>query len=338
MKILVTGGAGYIGSHACLKLLQSGYEIAIIDNLSNSSQESLNRIKKISSKNFLFYEADLRDKSKIEKIFKNHQIQSVMHFAGFKSVNESISEPIKYYENNVGGTLILLEVMNKYNCKELIFSSSASVYGKPETIPVNENCKLSPINPYGQSKLVIENILRDLFLSDKSWRIALLRYFNPVGAHESGLLGECPTDTPSNLVPSILQVAAGKLKTLNIYGSDYDTKDGTGVRDYIHVVDLVDGHLKALNALRSVSDFIIANLGTGKGYSVFEVLKAFERVSGKKIPFTIKARRAGDSDICYTDNSHALKLMNWKAEYDIFKMCEDAWRWQCQNPNGYNQG
>lgn len=338
MKILVTGGAGYIGSHACLMLLQSGYEIVIIDNFSNSSQESLNRIKKISSKNFLFYEADLRDKSKIEKIFKNHQIQSVMHFAGFKSVNESISEPIKYYENNVGGTLILLEVMNKYNCKELIFSSSASVYGKPETIPVNENCKLSPINPYGQSKLVIENILRDLFLSDKSWRIALLRYFNPVGAHESGLLGECPTDIPSNLVPRILQVATGKLKTLNIYGSDYDTKDGTGVRDYIHVVDLVDGHLKALNALRSVSDFIIANLGTGKGYSVFEVLRAFERVSGKKIPFTIKGRRAGDSDKCYADNSHALKIMNWKAEYGIFKMCEDAWRWQCQNPNGYNQG
>jgi UDP-glucose 4-epimerase len=338
MKILVTGGAGYIGSHACLELLQSGYEIVIIDNLSNSSQESLNRIKKISSKNFLFYEADLRDKSKIEKIFKNHQIQSVMHFAGFKSVNESISEPIKYYENNVGGTLILLEVMNKYNCKELIFSSSASVYGKPERIPVNENCKLSPINPYGRSKLVIENILRDLFLSDKSWKIALLRYFNPVGAHESGLLGECAIDIPSNLMPLITQVAIGKLKTLNIYGNDYNTKDGTGVRDYIHVVDLVNGHLKALNVLRSASEIIIANLGTGKGYSVFEVLRAFERVSGKKIPFTIKERRAGDSDICYTDNSHALKIMNWKAEYGIFKMCEDAWRWQCQNPNGYNQG
>lgn len=338
MKILVTGGAGYIGSHACLELLQSGYEIVIIDNLSNSSQESLNRIKKISSKNFLFYEADLRDKSKIEKIFKNHQIQSVMHFAGFKSVNESISEPIKYYENNVGGTLILLEVMNKYNCKELIFSSSASVYGKPERIPVNENCKLSPINPYGRSKLVIENILRDLFLSDKSWKIALLRYFNPVGAHESGLLGECAIDIPSNLMPLITQVATGKLKTLNIYGNDYNTKDGTGVRDYIHVVDLVNGHLKALNVLRSASEIIIANLGTGKGYSVFEVLRAFERVSGKKIPFTIKERRAGDSDICYTDNSHALKIMNWKAEYGIFKMCEDAWRWQCQNPNGYNQG
>lgn len=338
MKILVTGGAGYIGSHACLELLRSGYEIVVIDNLSNSSQESLKRVKKISSKNFSFYKVDLRDKSRIEKIFRVEQIQSVMHFAGFKSVNESISEPIKYHENNVGGTLILLEVMKQYNCKELIFSSSASVYGKPEKVPVNENCKLSPINPYGRSKLIIENILRDLFLADKSWRIALLRYFNPVGAHESGLLGECPMDIPSNLVPHISQVAVGKLKTLNIYGSDYDTKDGTGVRDYIHVVDLVNGHLKALNVLRSASEIIIANLGTGKGYSVFEVLRAFEKVTGKKIPYTIKDRRVGDTDICYADCNHALKIMNWQAEYGIFKMCEDAWRWQSQNPDGYNQG
>lgn len=336
MKILVTGGAGYIGSHACLELLRSGYEIVVVDNLSNSSQESLNRVKKISSKNFPFYEANLCDKSRIEKIFKNEKIKSVIHFAGFKNVNESISEPIKYYKNNIGGTLTLLEVMKQNNCKELIFSSSASVYGKPKKAPVNENSELLPINPYGRSKLIIENILRDLFLSDKNWKIALLRYFNPAGAHESGLLGECPLKTPSNLVPRISQVAIGKLKTLNIYGCDYDTKDGTGVRDYIHVVDLVKGHLKALNILKSLSEIITINLGTGKGYSVFEVLSAFEKVSSKKISFTLKDRRAGDSDICYTDNSYSLKIIDWQAEHDIDKMCEDTWRWQCQNPDGYN--
>ena len=335
MKILVTGGAGYIGSHACVELLRSGYEIVVVDNLSNSSQVSLNRVKKISSKDFPFYDADLRNKSKIEKIFRDHQITSVMHFAGFKNVNESISEPIKYYENNIGGTLKLLEVMKQNSCKEIIFSSSASVYGKPKKVPVKENCRLLPINPYGQSKLIIENILRDLFLSDKSWKIALLRYFNPVGAHESGLIGECSLNIPSNLVPRLSQVAIGKIKTLNIYGSDYDTQDGTGVRDYIHVVDLVKGHLKTLNVLKSISEILTVNLGTGKGYTVFEVIRAFEKISGKKIPFNLKKRRAGDVDASYTDNRYALKILDWQSEYDITKMCEDTWRWQCQNPNGY---
>jgi UDP-glucose 4-epimerase len=335
MKILVTGGAGYIGSHACVELLRSGYEIVVVDNLSNSSQISLNRVKKISSKNFPFYNTDLRNKNRIEKIFRDHQITSVMHFAGFKNVNESISEPIKYFDNNIGGTLKLLEVMKQNNCKEIIFSSSASVYGKAEKVPVNENCKLLPINPYGQSKLIIENILKDLFLSDKSWKIALLRYFNPVGAHESGLIGECPLNTPSNLVPRLSQVAIGKIKYLNIYGSDFDTQDGTGVRDYIHVVDLVKGHLKTLNVLKSISEILTVNLGTGKGYSVFEVLRVFENVSGKKIPFYLKERRAGDADASYTDNGYALKILDWQSEHDITKMCEDTWRWQCQNPNGY---
>lgn len=336
MKILITGGAGYIGSHACVELVKFGYNIVVVDNFSNSSKKSITNVEKIISKKIPLYSVDLRDKSSLEKVFNDHSIDGVLHFAGLKTVNESVNYPIKYYDNNISATLVLIEVMQKFNCKKIVFSSSASIYGKSNKVPIKENDNLIPINPYGRSKLMIENILKDLKSADSDWRIALLRYFNPVGAHSSGLIGESPIKTPSNLLPIVSQVAVGNLKFLKIYGNDYKTDDGTGVRDYIHVVDLVKGHIEALEALKKYKEILTVNLGTGKGYSVLDVVKAFEKVSNNKIPYKILERRIGDSDISYADISLAYEKLGWKPEYDIYQMCEDIWRWQKQNPNGYN--
>ncbi len=335
MAILVTGGAGYIGSHTCVELLQAGYEIVVVDNLSNSKKESLNRVKKITGKGFEFYEADLLDREGLEQIFENSQIDSVIHFAGLKAVGESVSIPLKYYHNNITGTLILCETMQKYGVKNLVFSSSATVYGDPHTVPITEDFPLSTTNPYGATKLMIENILKDLYVSDNSWNIAILRYFNPVGAHISGIIGEDPSGIPSNLVPYIAQVAVGKLKELKVFGNDYPTKDGTGVRDYIHVVDLAIGHLKALEKLNTNPGVVEYNLGTGVGNSVLEMVTAFSKASGKEIPYKFVERRPGDIAECYAETKKAEKELGWTAKRGIDEMCEDLWRWQSQNPNGY---
>lgn len=335
MNVLVTGGAGYIGSHTVLELLKENNRVIVVDNLSNSSEESLKRVKDITGRDLLFYETDLLDKKGLNDIFERHQIDSVIHFAGFKAVGESVNIPLKYYDNNITGTLILCEVMKKHNVKNMVFSSSATVYGDPESVPITEGFPLSATNPYGRTKLFIEYILKDLHVADSSWNIALLRYFNPVGAHKSGLIGEDPNDIPNNLMPYISQVAVGKLEQLSVFGDDYATPDGTGVRDYIHVVDLALGHLKALEKLSSEPGLVTYNLGTGKGSSVLDMIKAFEKASGKKVPFKIAPRRPGDIAQCYADPTKAEQELNWTANRGIEEMCEDTWRWQSQNPEGY---
>jgi UDP-glucose 4-epimerase len=335
MKILVTGGAGYIGSHTCIELIKAGYRVVVVDNLCNSSLESLKRVEKLSGSDIPFYKVDVRDKVALTRVFKKYSIGGVIHFAGLKAVGESIEKPIEYYDTNVGGTFILAEVMRDFNCKTFIFSSSATVYGDPHTVPIKEDFPLSATNPYGRSKLMIEEFFQDVFVADDTWHIALLRYFNPVGAHKSGLIGEDPNDIPNNLIPYISQVAVGKLEKLSIFGGDYDTSDGTGVRDYIHVVDLAKGHVKALQALKDKSQVLIVNLGTGNGYSVLDIVKAFEKASGKNIPYKIVDRRSGDIATCYTDPAYAKEKLAWKAEYELDEMCKDTWRWQSMNPDGY---
>ena len=335
MKILVTGGAGYIGSHTCIELLESGHEVVVLDNLGNSSLESLKRVEKITQKSISFHQGDVRDKQILHQIFEQHEIDAVIHFAGLKAVGESVERPIEYYDTNVGGTFILADVMREFGCKTFVFSSSATVYGDPHTVPIKEDFPLSVTNPYGRSKLMIEEFLQDVFVADDSWNIALLRYFNPMGAHKSGLIGEDPNDVPNNLIPYISQVAIGKLAKLSVFGGDYNTPDGTGVRDYIHVVDLAKGHVKALQALESKPQVLIVNLGTGNGYSVLDMIKAFEKVSGKNIPYQVVDRRAGDIAICYADPAYAAKKLGWKAKYGLDEMCKDTWRWQSKNPNGY---
>lgn len=336
MSILVTGGAGYIGSHTVLELLEQGEEVVVVDNLSNSSQESLNRVESITGKKVTFYEIDLIDKKQLNEVFEAHNIESVIHFAGYKAVGESVQKPMMYYQNNLDSTLVLCEVMSDHGVKNLVFSSSATVYGDPETVPITEESPLSATNPYGRTKLFIEYILKDLHTSDSSWNIALLRYFNPVGAHKSGLIGEDPNDIPNNLMPYVSQVAVGKLKQLSVFGDDYPTPDGTGVRDYIHVVDLALGHLKAIEKLSSNPGLVIYNLGTGKGTSVLDMVKAFENASGKKVDYKIGPRRSGDIATCYADPAKAESELGWTAKRGIQEMCEDGWKWQSENPNGYN--
>lgn len=335
MSVLVTGGAGYIGSHTCVELLNAGYEVVVMDNLCNSNKESLNRVQQITGKAIKFYEDDLLDYVALEKIFINEKIDEVIHFAGLKAVGESVKIPLDYYNNNIAGTLNLCKAMQKYNVKNLVFSSSATVYGNPEKVPITEDFPLSATNPYGRTKLMIEEILGDLHYSDKEWNIAVLRYFNPVGAHKSGLIGEDPNGIPNNLLPYISQVAIGKLKELNVFGNDYPTADGTGVRDYIHVVDLAAGHIKALEKLRQKPGLVTYNLGTGNGYSVLEMAKEFSKASGKQVPYKFADRRPGDIAVCYANPSKALNELDWHADRGLSEMCEDAWRWQSRNPNGY---
>lgn len=337
MAVLVTGGAGYIGSHTCVELLNEGYDVVVIDNLSNSSEKSLERVQEITGKKLTFYKADLLDREAVENIFRNEKIDSVIHFAGLKAVGESVSKPIEYYYNNITGTLILCDTMRKYGVKDLVFSSSATVYGNPQTVPIKEDFPLSATNPYGRTKLMIEQILGDLYAADDTWSIVLLRYFNPVGAHKSGRIGEDPRGIPNNLVPYITQVAVGKLEFLGVFGNDYDTHDGTGVRDYIHVVDLAKGHIKALEKLKGSKGIFTYNLGTGKGYSVMEMLKSFEKVCGKPIKYKIMPRRPGDIAVCYADPAKAKEELGWVAEKGLQEMCEDSWRWQENNPNGYEE-
>lgn len=335
MKVLVTGGAGYIGSHTCVELLNNGHDVIVVDNLSNSKPEVINRIKELTGRDFKFYKADILNKKEIDKIFKENNIEAVIHFAGLKAVGESVKIPLRYYYNNVTGTLVLCEVMQKHNVKKMVFSSSATVYGKSKTVPITEDFPLSATNPYGRTKLMIEQILRDVYVSDNDWSIALLRYFNPIGAHESGRIGEDPNGIPNNLMPYITQVAIGKRERLNVFGDDYDTHDGTGVRDYIHVVDLAKGHLKALEKVMATKGVEAYNLGTGVGYSVLDVVKNFEKATGKKVPYIITSRRPGDIDKCYADPTKACKELGWKAEKTLEDMCRDAWNWQRNNPDGY---
>lgn len=336
MSILVTGGAGYIGSHTCIELIKAGYDIVVVDNFYNSKPEALKRIAELSGKQFTFYECDIRDAEGMSKVFESEKIDAVIHFAGLKAVGESCRKPIEYYDNNIAGTLVLCEVMKKYGCKKLVFSSSATVYGERNVSPLKETMPTGgTTNPYGTTKYMIEIILSDLFKSDNEWSISLLRYFNPIGAHESGRIGEDPNGIPNNLMPYIAQVAIGKLPCLSVFGDDYDTHDGTGVRDYIHVVDLALGHVKALARVISKSGLDIYNLGTGTGYSVLDVVKAFEKASGVTINYKIVDRRPGDIATCCSDPSKALAELGWKAERGIEQMCADSWRWQSTNPNGY---
>ena len=333
--ILVTGGAGYIGSHTCIALIEAGYEVVIFDNFCNASKESTKRVEKLTGKSIPLVEGDIRNASDLQKVFDAYTIDSVIHFAGLKAVGESVEKPLKYYDNNVNGTIVLCDVMKKNNCKSIVFSSSATVYGDPHTTPIKEDFPLSATNPYGRSKLMIEEILRDVYVSDNNWKIVLLRYFNPVGAHESGTIGEDPNGIPNNLMPFIAQTAVGKRSCLSVFGDDYDTHDGTGVRDYIHVVDLAEGHVKALDKIDSFTEVMTINLGTGIGYSVKDMVKAFEKASGKDVPFCIAPRRAGDIAKCYADPTYAKHILGWEAKKSIDEMCEDSWRWQSQNPHGY---
>ncbi len=336
MKILVTGGAGYIGSHTCIELLNAGYEVVILDNFYNSSPEVLKRIRELAGKDFDFCECDIRDRKGLDKVFAEHKINAVIHFAGLKAVGESVRKPLEYYENNVGGTVTLCEAMRDAGCKKIVFSSSATVYGMNNPSPLNETMKIGgTTNPYGTTKYMIELILQDLYTSDNDWSVALLRYFNPIGAHESGRIGENPNGIPNNLMPYITQVAVGKLDHLNVFGDDYDTPDGTGVRDYIHVVDLALGHIKAVEKIADSKGVCIYNLGTGVGYSVLDVVKAFEKTSGKEIKYEIVPRRPGDLATVYSDPTKAKKELGWVAERGLEKMCEDSWRWQKNNPEGY---
>ena len=333
--ILVTGGAGYIGSHTCLELMKSGYEVVIIDDLSNSKKIAVDRIEQISGKKVTFYENSILDREALDKIFKAHKIDAVINFAGFKAVGESVAKPIEYYHNNIGGLIILLEAMRDAGCKNLVFSSSATVYGNPHTVPIMEDFPLSTTNPYGSTKLFIEYILKDVFKSDNSWNIGNLRYFNPVGAHESGLIGEDPNGIPNNLCPYITKVAVGKLPKVNVFGADYDTPDGTGVRDYIHVLDLANGHVLAVNKLLSGSGLYIVNLGTGCGYSVLEMINGFSKALGKPIPYEIAPRRPGDIAVCYADTSYAKEYLGFEAKKTLEDMCRDQLNWQLKNPDGY---
>ena len=335
MTILVTGGAGYIGSHTVVELLNDDQQVVIIDNLSNSSVEALKRVEQITGKGFTFYQGDVLNKAFLQKVFTDHQIDSVIHFAGLKAVGESVAQPLRYYENNVTGTLVLCEVMAEFNVKNLVFSSSATVYGDPASLPITEDFPTGATNPYGQSKLMVEHILKDLHHSDPSWNIARLRYFNPVGAHESGLIGEDPNDIPNNLMPFIAQVAVGQREKLSVFGDDYDTHDGTGVRDYIHVVDLAKGHLKALEKLNTQPGLVTYNLGTGQGYSVLDMVKAFEKACGHTIAYQIAPRRPGDIAACYADPHKAQSELNWQATHSIEDMANSSWHWQSSNPNGY---
>lgn len=336
MRILVTGGAGFIGSHTCVELLNAGYEVVVVDNLSNSSEKSLQRVEKITGKKVTFYKADILDKEALDTIFDKEKIDAVIHFAGLKAVGESVQKPLEYYQNNISGTLILTDVMRNHGVKNIIFSSSATVYGNPQFIPITEECpKGTCTNPYGWTKSMLEQILTDIQYADKEWNVILLRYFNPIGAHKSGLIGENPNGIPNNLMPYITQVAVGKLPQLGVFGNDYDTPDGTGVRDYIHVVDLAIGHVKALKKIEEKAGLKIYNLGTGTGYSVLDIVKNFEEATGVKIPYVIKERRAGDIATCYADATKAKEELGWVAERGIKEMCEDSWRWQSNNPNGY---
>ncbi len=337
MAILVTGGAGYIGSHTVLELQNAGYEVVVIDNLCNSSCKSLQRVEKLTGKKVPFYQVDILDEEGLREVFRKEQIESCIHFAGLKAVGESVREPWKYYYNNISGTLNLIKVMNEFNVKNIVFSSSATVYGNPAFVPITEECPKGEItNPYGQTKSMLEQVLTDIQKADPEWNVVILRYFNPIGAHESGSIGENPNGIPNNLMPYITQVAVGKLQCLGVFGDDYDTPDGTGVRDYIHVVDLALGHVRAIEKIAENKGLCIYNLGTGHGYSVLDVVKNFEEASGVKIPYEIKDRRPGDIAQCYASPEKAEKELHWKAERDILKMCEDSWRWQSDNPNGYD--
>lgn len=335
MAILTTGGAGYIGSHTCVELLKAGYDVVVVDNLSNSKEESLKRVEEITGRSVKFYQVDLLDYDKLEKVFVENEIDAVIHFAGLKAVGESVQIPLKYYHNNITGSINLCDLMQKYSVKNLVFSSSATVYGDPHKVPITEDFPLHATNPYGRTKLMLEEIFNDLYLADNSWNIALLRYFNPIGAHHSGLIGEDPNDIPNNLLPYISQVAIGKLKELSVFGNDYPTPDGTGVRDYIHVVDLANGHLKALGKLNENPGIVTYNLGTGKGYSVLDMINAFKDVSGIEIPYKIVDRRSGDIAACYADPTKSNGELNWFAKRGIKEMCADTWHWQQQNPEGY---
>ena len=334
--ILVTGGSGYIGSHTVLELLNKNYEVIVVDNFSNSSFESIRRVQNITGKTVTFYEADIRDEEKMDEILSAHKIDAVIHFAAFKAVGESCRMPLKYYENNISGTVGLLKVLDKHNVKKIIFSSSATVYGDPERLPLDENCRLSTTNPYGSTKLMMENIMQDLWKADNEWNIILLRYFNPVGAHESGLIGEDPKGIPNNLMPFVAQVASGKLSCINVFGNDYDTPDGTGVRDYIHVVDLALGHIAAIENCND-SGVHIYNLGTGRGYSVLEMIHAFEKACGKTLPYKICERRPGDIASCYAAPDKAKAELKWEATHGIEEMCASQWKWQSGNPRGYEE-
>ena len=334
--ILVTGGTGYIGSHTCIELLDAGYELLVLDNLCNSSVEALKRVEKITGKTISFVDGDIRDQVVLRNIFTDYEIDAVIHFAGLKSVGESVKHPLCYLDNNVTGSIMLFKVMAEFGCKRLVFSSSATVYGDPASLPIREDFPLSAANPYGSSKLMIENILRDLYRSDYGWVIYILRYFNPIGAHESGLIGEDPNGTPNNLIPFLSQVAVGRREKLFVFGNDYNTPDGTGIRDYIHVVDLAKGHLSALKKLKEPQGLFVVNLGTGQGYSVLQMVKAFEKASGRVIAYEVVARRLGDVAQCFADPSYAKEVLGWQAEFGIDKMCDDSWRWQNQNPKGYN--
>lgn len=334
--ILVTGGTGFIGSHTCVELINAGYDVVVFDNLANSKEESLNRIEKITGTRPRFYKVDMLDRAGVWDIFEKESISSVIHFAGLKAVGESVEKPWEYYQNNIEGTLILLDVMRAHGVKNIVFSSSATVYGDPAFVPITEECPLgNPTNPYGQTKKMLEQILTDMYVADHEWNVSLLRYFNPIGAHPSGLMGEDPNGIPNNLMPYITQVALGKLPQLGVFGDDYDTHDGTGVRDYIHVVDLARGHVKTLQAVEGQTGVHVWNLGTGKGYSVLDVVKAFEAATGKKVPYQIKPRRAGDIATCYASADKAKRDLGWEAQYDIEDMCRDSWNWQMKNPNGY---
>ena len=336
MKILVTGGAGYIGSHTVIELQNAGHEVVVVDNLSNSSEVALQRVVEITGKEVTLYQVDIRDRAGLNRVMDKHSFDCCIHFAGLKAVGESVSLPWEYYDNNIHGTLVLLDVMRKNGCKNIIFSSSATVYGDPAVIPITEECpKGQCTNPYGHTKSMLEQIMMDIQKADPAWNVVLLRYFNPIGAHQSGAIGEDPNGIPNNLMPYITQVAVGKLKELGVFGDDYDTPDGTGVRDYIHVVDLAIGHVKALAAIERKCGIAVYNLGTGKGYSVLDVVHAFEEATGVRIAYTIRPRRAGDIAVCYSDPSKAEKELGWKARFDLVDMCRDAWRWQKNNPNGF---
>ena len=335
MAILITGGAGFIGSHTVVEFLNAGKEVVIVDNYINSKPVVLDRIRKITGKDFKFYEVDLLDREGLEQVFRENKIESCIHFAGLKAVGESVAQPLRYYHNNLTGTLILCDLMQKYGARNFIFSSSATVYGKPESVPIREDFPLSTTNPYGETKLMIERILKDLWVSDNTWSITVLRYFNPIGAHASGLIGEDPQGIPNNLLPYVSKVAGGKLEKLHVFGDDYATHDGTGVRDYIHVVDLAGAHLKALEYAEKRTGIDYFNIGTGTGYSVLDIVKAYEKVSGKKVPYVIEARRPGDIDECYADPKKAYELLGWQAKYNLEDMCRDLDYWQTENPNGY---
>lgn len=335
-EILVTGGAGYIGSHAVVELIEQGYQPILLDNFSNSSVEVLNRIEAITGSKPKCYDTDIRDYDSLKKLFEKYCFDAVIHFAGLKAVGESVTEPVRYYQNNVQGSLTLFQLMQEHQCHKLVFSSSATVYGDPEQVPIDESSVLQATNPYGQSKLMIENILRDISIANPDWQISILRYFNPVAAHPSGLIGENPNGIPNNLMPFIAQVAVGKLDSLAIFGDDYLTPDGTGVRDYIHVVDLANAHISALSSLNSSHGCKAYNIGTGRGYSVLEMVRAFEKASGKSIPYTIEARRSGDIGECYARTDYSRKNLSWHAKYTLEQMMDDHWRWQSKNPNGYD--